>query len=103
MRLPEWLDVALEGGVTQLQRSFAETTALRRTLRGHWRGRALSLAEQCKGLWLKQEAIDEQLARARRRVRLEPRAKTVLPLVERLEDERALLHEDLERLLGVKG
>lgn len=103
MRVPGWLDVALEGGVTELQKALAETTALRRAVRGHWRGRAQSLAEHTKAFWLKQEAIDDQLARARKRVRLEPRAKTVLPLVERVERERLALHHDLERVLDAKG
>ncbi len=37
MQLAAWLDVALEGGVTELERALFDYRALRRLLEGNWR------------------------------------------------------------------
>lgn len=103
MRLPGWLDVALEGGVLQLQQALADTVALRRALRGPWRTHALTLAERSKALWSRQNAIDAAIERARKRARLDARAKAVLPLVERLERERESLRREIAQLSGKDG
>ncbi|MFT3839857.1 MAG: hypothetical protein QM723_22915 [Myxococcaceae bacterium] len=103
MRLPGWLDVALEGGVLQLQQALADTVALRRALRRSWRGQVLELRAKCDALWQRQEAIEAAIERARKRARVDPAARPVLKLIDRLELERRRLHADFRRLLARPG
>ncbi len=91
MRLPGWLDIALEGGVLELERALAEYAALNRALQGRWGARALSVAEACRRIEHREDNVQRALDRARSRARLDRAARAVLPLVERVLAERGRL------------
>ncbi|MCC6333076.1 MAG: hypothetical protein IT380_03695 [Myxococcales bacterium] len=95
MRLPDWLDVVLEGGALELQRALAEYRALRRLLAGGWEARADRIVELCATLQRRERAVDRALENARRRAVQEERAKVVLPLVAEVEAERERLRKTL--------
>lgn len=91
MHVPPWLNVALEGGALELQSALAEYRALRRLVAGSWEARAPAVADACARLQRREHVVDESLARARRRIAVEPGATAVLPLVREVEAERARL------------
>ena len=80
MRLPDWLNVALEGGVLELQRALVHYRALRRHLSGDWRPHAAELAELCAALAEREDAVDDALDRAVRRARHDPAAQAAARL-----------------------
>lgn len=97
MQLAAWLDVALEGGVTELERALADCRALRRLLEGDWRlhaRRVERLASDVRERW---EAAGRAIDRAQRRAKVDEAAKPGLVLAERVERARA----DLWRVLAV--
>jgi hypothetical protein len=103
MRLDTWLDVALEGGVTELQRGLGTYRELRTLLEGEWKTRASAVAEstaRAKDRCLK---VDEALVRAHRRARQDAAATQVEHLALRVEQERDALLCRLAQLHGSEG
>lgn len=95
MQLAAWLDVALEGGVTELERALCDYRALRRLLSGNWRMKARrveDLAGDVRERWLD---VDRALDRARRRARVDDAASAGLELARRVETERSALEAAL--------
>ncbi|MEW5738048.1 MAG: hypothetical protein AB1938_03925 [Myxococcota bacterium] len=91
MKLPDWLDVVLEGGALELQRALAEYRALRRLLAGDWRLHAGEVADLCHRLQAREHAVHAALERARRRAAQDPAARGALSLANEVEAERQRL------------
>lgn len=100
MQLAGWLDVALEGGVTELQRGLGTYQELRALLEGEWRTRAGAVAAASARAKVRCFAVEEALDRAQRRVRQDAAAAPVGQLAQRVEQERDAL---LARLAVLHG
>jgi hypothetical protein len=100
MRLDRWLDVALEGGVTELQRGLGTYRELRTLLEGEWKTHASAVAESTARAKARCLEVDEALTRARRRVRQDASAAQVENLALRVEQERDALLARLAQLHG---
>lgn len=103
MRLPAWLDVALEGGVLELERALAEYRSLRRSLSGDWRPRASHLAEVSASTRNRFSWVEAALERAHRRAKVDSAAGPAEALAKRVEQERDELQVDLSRFRGKSG
>ena len=103
MRFPAWLDVALEGGVLELERALAEYRSLRRGVTGDWRARATRLAELSACAKSRLSKVEAAIERAHRRAKTDGAAQPAEALAQRVEHERAELHEALSELRGKKS
>ena len=95
MQLAAWLDVALEGGVTELERALFDYRSLRRLLEGNWRLQALRVEELGAHVRTHWVDVERAIERARRRARSDEAAKPGLELAERVERARRELEAAL--------
>ncbi len=103
MRLPGWLDVALEGGALELQRALVRYRGLRRRVSGDWRPRASLIAEDCAALARSEAAVGRALDRAMRRARVDPHAGAAAHLAIAVEKERRRTAAVLADVCGEDG
>lgn len=103
MRVAAWLDVALEGGVLELERALEEYRTLRRLLGGDWRARAGKVAEVTGDARLRHREVEAALERARRRVRMDSAAAPAAALAARVEQEREALMGVLAKVRGAEA
>jgi hypothetical protein len=102
MRLPQWLDIALEGGGFELERGLVRYVGLRRLLKGDWRRRASEVASSCDALARDEEKLEAAELRAARRARVDPRAGSARALAALVARERLRLDQVLVDL-GIQG
>lgn len=100
MELAAWLDVALEGGVRELEQARADHRALRKLLTGDWRLRARRVAELAERLRTAHCKVDAAIDRARRRAKADPAAAPGSKLADLVEEERAAVQTLLTQARG---
>jgi len=100
MRVPAWLETALEGGAHELQRALVRYRSLRRNLSGDWRSRASRVAEQCAALARDEARVEQALDRALKRARCDPRAGAAAHLAIAVERERRRVVAALTEVCG---
>ena len=100
MRVDAWLDVALEGGVTELERGLGTYRELRTLLSGEWKAHASAVAESTARAKARCLEVDEARARAQRRARQDASAAQVEHLALKVEQERDALLTRLATLHG---
>ncbi len=103
MRVPVWLNTALEGGVLELQRALVRYRRLRRALSHDWRARASAVAEQCEALKREEPRVEHALERALKRARCDPRAGAATHLAVAIERERRAVRKVLLNECGARG
>jgi hypothetical protein len=102
MRLPQWLDIALEGGGFELERGLVRYVGLRRLLKGDWRRRASEVASSCDALARDEERLEAAELRAARRARIDSQAGAARALAALVARERLRLDGVLVDL-GIGG